>query len=229
MKIISKEQWLAILEQSQVFASAWAFVDGPFDDGSGMKHACEVQAELAAMFDALPDAGFESIAKLRITDSGEYGLHLLALGNDSKDPQSAYKSLVNRLGVGEFQLSLTEPPELAELRRKAAAYDAINTPEIDDFLAGVKNEALYQRELWGIDHDAGKTDADWFWLVGHLASKALLKTDKSLHHIITTAAALLNWHAAKIGAHNAMRPGIGPDKQPPKPEAPNNHIESKTA
>ena len=26
---------------------------------------------------------------------------------------------------------------------------------------------------WGNDGDAGKTDADWFWLIGYLAGKAL--------------------------------------------------------
>jgi hypothetical protein len=108
----------------------------------------------------------------------------------------------------------------SEIVDKAAKYDAINTPEINDFIEAVRNEALHQRERWGSEHDAGKTDADWLWLVGFLAGKAIRPDntpEKQLHHIITTAAALLNWHAAKIGAHNAMRPGIGPDAQPPKP------------
>jgi hypothetical protein len=96
----------------------------------------------------------------------------------------------------------------SELLEKAAKYDAINTPEIHDFMKAVENEALHQRDRWGADHDAGKTDADWFWLIGYLAGKAMNKPEKALHHIITTAAACLNWHAAKIGAHNKMRPGI---------------------
>jgi hypothetical protein len=111
---------------------------------------------------------------------------------------------------------------------KAAKYDAINTPEISEFLKSVENEALHQRERWGSEHDAGKADADWFWLVGFLAGKAIRPDntpEKQLHHIITTAAALLNWHAAKLGAHNAMRPGIGPDAQPPKPAIVNSVLE----
>ncbi|MBQ1761965.1 MAG: hypothetical protein IIZ92_03575 [Aquincola sp.] len=98
-------------------------------------------------------------------------------------------------------------------RQDAEAYRRINTPEVADFLAGVHNEALHQRERWGAEGDAGKTDADWYWLVGYLAGKAIrpdATPEKQLHHIITTAAALLNWHAARIGAYAAMRPGIDP-------------------
>jgi hypothetical protein len=93
------------------------------------------------------------------------------------------------------------------LREKAAAYDRINTPEIDDFLSAVKNEALHQRERWGVDQDGGKEPADWFRLVGYLAGKALHDVKgKRLHHIITTGAALLNWHAHAVGAYARMRP-----------------------
>lgn len=101
----------------------------------------------------------------------------------------------------------------------------INNPHTTDFLEAVRLEAAHQRERWGTEHDAGKTDADWFWLIGHLAGKALhaamlvdhgdisarlrsTMIEKSLHHIITTAAALLNWHAARTGADTRMRPGI---------------------
>ena len=95
---------------------------------------------------------------------------------------------------------------------------ALNTPELHDFSAGVVSEAQHQRERWGADSDAGKTPADWFWLVGYLAGKALTaansgNTDKALHHCISTAAALANWHAALSGIHSGMRPGI----EEPKP------------
>jgi hypothetical protein len=77
----------------------------------------------------------------------------------------------------------------------------LNTPELRDFGVGVTLEALHQRERWGSNHDADKTPADWFWLVGYLAGKALHaqtggNTEKALHHTISTAAALANWHAA---------------------------------
>jgi hypothetical protein len=88
--------------------------------------------------------------------------------------------------------------------------ELINTPHTAEFLEAVKLEAVHQRERWGSEHDYGKTDADWFWLVGYLTGKAIHKPEKQLHHIITTAAALLNWHAAKTGADTRMRPGITP-------------------
>jgi hypothetical protein len=84
----------------------------------------------------------------------------------------------------------------------------INTPHTAEFLRAVKLEAVHQRERWGSEHDTGKTDADWFWLSGYLAGKALHKPEKQVHHIITTAAALLNWHAAVTGVDTRMRPGI---------------------
>lgn len=77
----------------------------------------------------------------------------------------------------------------------------INDPEIDDFLRGVRLEAAHQRERWGQDHDAGKAAADWFWLLGYLSGKALAAAiaghrKKALHHTISSAAVLLQWHKA---------------------------------
>lgn len=99
--------------------------------------------------------------------------------------------------------------DLMAILARSDAYAKINTPEIDNFLTAVKNEALHQRERWGTEDDAGKADADWFWLVGYLAGKALHNVnDKRLHHVITAAAALLNWHSKLTGNYAAMRPGI---------------------
>jgi hypothetical protein len=99
----------------------------------------------------------------------------------------------------------------AEVERLRAIID---TPQSDDFLRAVSTEAEHQRQRWGSDHDAGKTPADWFWLVGYLAGKALHahaagNIDKAEHHVITTAAALANWHRALLGKTD-MRPGIDP-------------------
>lgn len=96
----------------------------------------------------------------------------------------------------------------------------LNTPEFRSFADAVVLEAQHQRERWGTAHDAGKTDADWLWLLGYLASKALhnpigawatseSSAEKKLHRIITVAAAAANWHAAALGKSN-MRPGIEP-------------------
>ena len=88
----------------------------------------------------------------------------------------------------------------------------INTPHADDFIRAVSIEAEHQRQRWGSEHDTGKTPADWFWLVGYLAGKALhahaaANVEKAEHHIITTAAACANWHRAMFGKTD-MRPGI---------------------
>lgn len=111
----------------------------------------------------------------------------------------------------------------------------LNTPHTADFIEAGRVEAAHQRERWGTEHDAGKADADWFWLVGYLAGKALHALgrfrslhstggdgpavtqvkEKALHHIITTAAACLNWHAHETGTDTSMRPGIEPPKETP--------------
>lgn len=92
----------------------------------------------------------------------------------------------------------------------------LNTPHTKDFLEAVRIEAAHQRERWGSEHDAGKTGADWFWLIGYLAGKALYAgiagdADKSLHHTISTAAVCLNWHAHISGESTSMRPGLADD------------------
>lgn len=107
-------------------------------------------------------------------------------------------------------------PALA--RRVQELEQQLNTPELQDFAAGVVSEAQHQRARWGSEHNAGKTAADWFWLIGYLAQKAMYAqlsgdTDKALHHTISTAAALANWHAAISGESTVMRPGISEEKQ----------------
>ena len=108
---------------------------------------------------------------------------------------------------------------IARVRAAEAERDRLlaerDTPELHDFARGVVLEATHQRQRWGSTHDAGKAAADWFWLLGYLGGKALSAaiagdTDKALHHTISTAAALANWHAALLGASTTMRPGIEP-------------------
>lgn len=105
------------------------------------------------------------------------------------------------------------PGELEIVKAEAARLTAlINTPEIIDFVKAVQIEAVHQRERWGSKQDEGKTAADWFWLLGYLAGKAIGADkvgdrEKLLHHIITTSAACANWHAQVLGECN-VRPGI---------------------
>ncbi|WP_369070802.1 hypothetical protein [Burkholderia gladioli] len=102
--------------------------------------------------------------------------------------------------------------EAVALRAEVDRLNAIiNTPQSGDFLRAVSIEAEHQRQRWSSEHDAGKTPADWFWLVGYLAGKGLHahaagNAEKAEHHVITTAAALANWHLAIFGKSD-MRPG----------------------
>jgi len=70
------------------------------------------------------------------------------------------------------------------------------TPHTEDFLEAVRIEAAHQRDRWGDDHDKLKQDLDWYWTLSWLAGKAVRfeSQEKRLHHIITSAALLLNWH-----------------------------------
>ena len=107
-------------------------------------------------------------------------------------------------------MQLSKDEILAELLRLQSEID---TPHTEDFLESVKLEMAHQRERWGTSHDAGKTDPDWFWLIGYLAGKALKSLndkdiEKGKHHLITSAAALGNWFFAVTGQDNRMRPGI---------------------
>lgn len=94
----------------------------------------------------------------------------------------------------------------------------LNTPETDDFMRGVALEIAHQQERWSAEHDDGKDDAHWLWLIAYLATKALTNpvapgedaAQKQLHRIITVAAAAGNWHRHKRGS-GRMRPGVGPD------------------
>jgi hypothetical protein len=100
--------------------------------------------------------------------------------------------------VGTYEYLAALECEVEELR---ALQRRVNTPEIDDFIAAIRLEAVHQVERWGEAHDQGKTAEDWFWTLGYLATKAVQAArygdrEKYLHHIVTSAALLLNWHRA---------------------------------
>jgi hypothetical protein len=94
--------------------------------------------------------------------------------------------------------------------RVAELEQLINTPHTGEFVESVQREAAHQIERWGTEHDAGKAPADWFWLVGFLLGKALHFPEKRKHHLVSSAAALLNWYRQETGDSNRMRPGIEP-------------------
>jgi hypothetical protein len=76
----------------------------------------------------------------------------------------------------------------------------INSPHVVEFLEAVRLEAAHQVLRWGDDHDRSKSAENWLFLVGYLASKACRAQiegdrEKALHHTISSAAALMHWHA----------------------------------
>lgn len=108
------------------------------------------------------------------------------------------------------------------LREAAALLETglrvLNSPSIHAFTEAVNIEAAHQRARWGAAHDAGKQPEDWFWLLGYLSGKALAAAkagdiEKAMHHTISSAAMLANWHAAMAGVETGMRPGIDPEQR----------------
>lgn len=74
----------------------------------------------------------------------------------------------------EKEVARMNAQEVTTLRARVKELEGLlNTPEIIDFAKAVQLEAAHQRKRWGSEHDAGKTDADWFWLIGYLSGKAL--------------------------------------------------------
>ena len=141
-------------------------------------------------------------------------------GCEATDPPLCHECEKRRLKARIAELSSSLELEAASnvsLRGRIADLAAkLNTPETASFLEGVRREVAHQRERWGTDHDGGKEPSDWFWLIGYLAGKALAahlagNTEKALHHTISSAASLANWHAAILGKTN-MRPGIAAPK-----------------
>lgn len=88
----------------------------------------------------------------------------------------------------------------------------LNSPETESFLKGVRLEVAHQIDRWGTVHDRAKEPPDWYWLLGHLGSKAVFAhmhgdRDKALHHTISSAAVLANWHTHILLGSGRFTPG----------------------
>jgi hypothetical protein len=75
----------------------------------------------------------------------------------------------------------------------------LNTPHLEPFAEAVVAEAKHQVFRHGWEHDATKDPFAWIWTLGYLANKAARAdadgdVDKALHHTVTAAALLANWH-----------------------------------
>ncbi len=127
-----------------------------------------------------------------------------AIESMTDGPHGKSKTMARRSAKSLLRSSLSV---LSRLEDYANERKQIDTPIIDDFLEGVKREAAHQRGRWGSDHDKRKDHGNWLFLIGHLGSKALHSAiagdkDKAMHHTITTAAALYNWHDAIRNENN---------------------------
>lgn len=98
---------------------------------------------------------------------------------------------------------------IAEVERLTAL---INCPHTLNFLNATRIEVAHQIDRWGTVHDRAKQPQDWFWLLGYLSGKALAAhaagdREKAMHHTISSAAVLANWHAAIAFQDMRMQPG----------------------
>jgi hypothetical protein len=119
--------------------------------------------------------------------------------------------LINTPVIEDFLKAL--PLEAAhQQERWKADHDAGKTPEDWYWLIGyLAGKAVRHREMASVvaeivhkiplDH----LSAD---LRAHLAEQLQHHQNKSVHHIITTAAACLNWHRHVTGDATGMRPGV---------------------
>lgn len=68
---MSKETTISIdsvMEQAQIFASAWALVDGPFDHGNALENAEDAKADLRDMLDDFfSNTELQRVAELLMT------------------------------------------------------------------------------------------------------------------------------------------------------------------
>lgn len=83
----------------------------------------------------------------------------------------------------------------------------VNTPLTAPFLDAVRYEAAHQVTRWAAD-DVQKTPDDWMRRLSILATKASSAfgrgdRSKGMHHIVSTAAACLNWHRVITSDHTA--------------------------
>ncbi len=82
---------------------------------------------------------------------------------------------------------------------KAIKTELIDTPEINNFLDGVKSESAHQTKKWGIEHEENKFPHDYALVLDKLKGKQALSiwdkdVEKYKHHLITMAAVCFNAH-----------------------------------
>lgn len=175
------------------------------DDGK--THNRKVSVEMLEAYIAATDKKAEEMRKAGNLQDQPYTETRVAIISDG------LQAVMDILALSEnedYQLSLQN--------RLNEAHELLNAPELHDFSRGVVLEAAHQRQKWGAEHDAGKHPTDWLFLLGFLGGKACQAVlagnkEKALHHCISSAAMLANWHALILSDDMqafSMRPGILP-------------------
>lgn len=189
----------SLMTQVEMFAIAYSAIGGPFDQGAAVENAHKEKAALREMLTAVFSASQAEVqpTTVAVLDEPWPTVEAVAAAYEDAFAIKPTGAVYVNLAVLATALQAVKPAD-AQLQRLQAL---INSPELHNFLRGVHLEAVHQVERWGEAHDRRKRPADWFWLVGYLAGKVLHAVesgnqDKALHHCISTAAALYNWHCA---------------------------------
>jgi hypothetical protein len=166
----------AIMEQAQVFASAWAFLGGPFDNGSGLEQAERERSNLRALLSKLRAEGVQA-GDERESEHIETLQRMRADYNPSDGPMSELKAtaldaaiaaLASAPVAGEAREGLAPPKcpitgrpffmalehaELGSVPTYGGPYDSYTIPH----LGGKADQPWHERELrvYRYDHDLG--------------------------------------------------------------------------
>lgn len=130
-----------------------------------------------------------------ISTAGNYARALRKIAVADYDGGSMLQSVIKEAAL----MLERQQMEIERLHR------LVNTPLTAPFLDAVKYEAAHQITRWA-DDDVQKTPDDWMRRLSILANKASSAFGrgdraKGLHHIISTAAAALNWHRIVVQDH----------------------------
>jgi len=98
----------------------------------------------------------------------------------SAEAAEGWKDALARASVDEDAEDTTWHLSTAELRALVQdaqtarqLHDLVNTAELVDFAKGVHLEAVHQEQRWGSSDRRSKGPYEWFWLLSHLATRAL--------------------------------------------------------
>ncbi|MFJ3481748.1 hypothetical protein ACIPL1_00020 [Pseudomonas sp. NPDC090202] len=217
------QEWkvVPVVPTDEMIEHVRGFAGGPGYSRARGTQAAETWKEMLAAAPVPPAGGEVEVLGYVLTLNGNVHFETddnIVISNvpgDEITEQHKWLPVVERAHVTRLQA------EIAALQQRLNVADQrvdeletlLNTPHTSEWFEGVRLEAGHQIGRWGTEHDSGKEPADWFWLIGYLAQKAMTAQmsgddEKARHHTISTGAAMLNWFRAIVGDSAAMRPGI---------------------